>query len=154
MEKKLSFLFEPHTPFDFDSLDEVGAKRAFCEAIMDHQGNLEESMQEVASSIFQKYGGMIVIRFLSLICNTRNSPLTCKALAYASGISSQTLEEIASEEGISKQAVDKLAKDLGEDLNLPPSNAQRSEAVRESMSQLSRERRLNQTLESDHLLDE
>lgn len=148
------FELEPHTEVDFDKLDTEEDKISFCQAVLKHTGSLEEAIHDEARPILERYGSMIVIRFLSLVCNTRNSQLTCKTLAYASGISGQTLEEIAGEEGITKQAVDKLAQNLRDDLNLPPITGQKSEEARENMSRLSRERRLNQTLDSEDNADE
>jgi hypothetical protein len=137
---KASKPFEPSQQFDFDSLDD--AKANFVAELIRHPGDLDESLREVGSEFFHRYGSSVVVRFLALVCQSRNPRLCCKVLCYAAGMTTQSLAEIADEEKISKQAVQQMAEKYADELDLPKCPAMRSEDARQNMAASYNERRV------------
>lgn len=129
---KASAPFEPSEGFDFGAIDD--RKRVFVAELLAHQGDLDESLKSCAAEQFQNFGSMLVIRFLAIVCQSRNPRLSCKVISWASGLTEETLSDIAKSEGITKQAVQQMAEKYIQDLGLPKTPAMRTDEACESMA--------------------
>ena len=134
--------FEPSAGFDFSAIAPDEQKEAFADAIVCHAGTLEDALHDVGRDFLARYGGSVVTRFLSFVCNARNPRLTCRVMSYVASLTDCTLEQIAADEGVKKQAVFQMAKKIQEELGLPPTPAQRSAEARASMSDSYQKRKI------------
>jgi hypothetical protein len=131
-EWKASSHYEPSEGFRWDEVDD--RKRLFVLDLLRHPGDLDQSLADTAKDQFQNFGSMLIIRFLAIICQSRNPRLACKVISWASGLTNETLQEIATSERVTKQAVQQMADEYITDLGLPKTPAMRTDDARENMS--------------------